>query len=301
MPPILDEEQQAASAQAPDTAAEESSSDVNWDEFAGPDAEGDLEVIEPTTDEASPPERGQEESQVAAAPAAAVTPPAASTPPAVVPASQTPPAVAAPAPAAETPQPAAQAAPPAAQAPDYAAWRQNNMTALEREYGLSEDDANTMLTEPEKVLPKLAATLHMNITEHVMRSVAAMVPNMIGQVQESSQRENQAKSEFYKVNDDLADPKFTDAILQMGAMYRQVNGSAPPQEAILAIGNLVRTAMGLPLRAAGGAPAPAAAPAVQAQPSAFVPARGGSGGAGYAPAAPQNVFSQLADDLFKDD
>jgi len=53
---------------------------------------------------------------------------------------------------------------------------------LEERYGLSEKDAEVMVTHPEKVLPKLAANMHMQIVTDVIKAVGAMIPQQFAQV-----------------------------------------------------------------------------------------------------------------------
>lgn len=75
---------------------------------------------------------------------------------------------------------------------------------LAKQYELSEEDADKMLTAPDEVLPRLAANLHVGITRSVANIVRVMLPNVIEQ--HLGQRE--ARTSFYSqvesVNADLA-------------------------------------------------------------------------------------------------
>jgi hypothetical protein len=142
---------------------------------------------------------------------------------------------------------------------------------LEKYYALDADTAQALLTEPETVLPKLAARVHLEVTENVLRAVQGMFPGMIQQFQNTSKQESEAETAFYAKNADLrgVDPQ---KILQVGAMFRQVNPKASPDEAVVVIGSMVRAALGMT----------APAPAVQQTPQAsrvqpYTPARGGGG------------------------
>lgn len=267
-----------------DPAPESTETDVNWEgmsnEFAaedeGLDVEGDVEVVEP----AAPVEPAPTEP--AATPAA--------TPTAVEPA-------ATPAPASTEPVAPAPVAPTATNE-EYSAWRQNRLTQLEQVYALDQEAANAMLTEPETVLPKLAAKVHMEVLENSMRAMQAMVPVMMQQVQHHAATESRAKSLFTTVNPDLADPRYEPAIMQLGSVYRNVNQQASPEEAARAIGNLVRAALGIAAPAQGQAPAAPRAPA-PAPAAPFAPARGAGGGA--IPAAPSNPYEMLAQEMLNED
>jgi hypothetical protein len=163
-------------------------------------------------------------------------------------------------------------------------------------YALDQEAADAMLTEPELVLPKLAAKVHMEVMENSMRAMQAMMPVMMQQVQYHTEREGKAKNLFTAVNPDLADPRYEPAIMELGTVYRNVNRTAPPEVAAQAIGNLVRAALGI---AAPGAVAPQ--PQQMAQPvvAPFSPARGAGGG--NAPARPSNPFEALAMEMEKED
>jgi len=268
---------------ASESASESTESDVNWegigDEFVaedqGLDIEGDVEVVE----------------EAPAAPAAPAEPAATPAPaPAAEPA-------AAPAPASTEPVAPAPVAPSASNE-EYSAWRESRLSQLEQVYALDQEAANAMLTEPETVLPKLAAKVHMEVLENSMRAMQAMVPVMMQQIQHHTEVNSRAKNLFTSVNPDLADPRFEPAIMQLGTVYRNVNRNAPPEEAARAIGNLVRAALGIAAPAQGMASAAPQAP-VQAPAAPFAPARGAGGGS--MPAAPSNPFEMLAQEFLNDD
>lgn len=255
--------------------------EVNWEGIAeGLDSddnavEGDEQVVE-----AAPAEETPE-----VPPAVPVVPPAPEAP-------VTPP-VAAPAPV----TPPVQAAPVAAPT-EYPVWRANRLTELEQQYAINEEDATALLTEPETVLPKMAARMHMEVLESSMRAMQAMMPVMMQQVQEVTNTNNSAKTLFESVNPDLANPQYQNAIFELGATYRRVNATASPEEACRAIGALVRSALNLS-GPAGNTPT---VPTVQspAAPRPFTPARG-SGSGGNPVVAPSNPFEALAMEFGKED
>ena len=280
-------------------AEEPTGSDVNWSQLdedfsqedldPGTTVEGDLEVVpgagdavEPTP-EATPP----------ATPAVAPTPAATPTPPAATPPVQAP-AVETPAPVAPTPS-APQVEP--SPLPDYAAWRSQREADLAAQtYSITDEDASKLLTEPETVLPRMAARMHMEVMESTVRVMQTMLPRLMQSVQQTEQREISAKSFFQTANPDLADPRLEPAIMEMGQVYRRLNPAASPEQAAQAIGNLVRASLGIAMPAQA-APAPASAPAVPVVP--FVPARGGPGGA--VAGGQKDSWGQLADEFLADD
>lgn len=268
-------------ASTPAEGGDSSAPDVNWSDMAleieggddgdfGRDVEGDAEVIgesENSSDDVPP--------TPAASPAPASVPQGTEAPPS--PGTQTPPVVPAAQPAPPSPTPSQE--PPAQPNVPYTQWRETQVAGLEKFYTFDDETSAQLLSEPEVVLPKLAAKLHMEVVEHVMRSVATAMPRWIEGVQQSQMIETTAENAFYGANPDLKDPAYRNVVLQMGMAYRQMNPSAPAEEAVKVIGNMVRSVMGLtspaPLSADNVTPAaPQAASA-----GVFIPARGGGGGA----------------------
>lgn len=260
---------------------------VNWsgmaeeiladDETDTGTVEGDVEVVEPPAGETPP------------AAAAPETPPATPTPPA----SPTPAPAAQETPQTPTPQPVQ--AVPAADPNEYATWRETRLGQLAEHYAVEEADATALLTEPEKVLPKLAARVHMEVLESSMRAMQAMMPVVMQQIQQHNEVNTSAQNLFYSVNQDLRDPKLEPAIMQLGQVYRNVNPNAGPEEAARAIGALVRSALGM---AQGPAPVMQTPSAPAAAPVPFTPARGGGGG--NTPIPSSNAFSQLAEEFLQE-
>jgi hypothetical protein len=262
-----------------DSASDSTGDDVNWtdiaEDFETEDlaVEGDEVVVEETKVE------------IPAAPTPAQPP---ATPAPTPPAAETPAPVA---PVAPTPPPAATVS-----TEEYSTWRNSRLSQLEQVYALDQEAADAMLTEPELVLPKLAAKVHMEVMENSMRAMQAMMPVMMQQVQYHTEREGKAKNLFTSVNPDLADPRYEAAIMELGTVYRNVNRTAPPEVAAQAIGNLVRAALGI---AAPGAVAPQPQQMVQPMVAPFSPARGAGGG--NAPIRPSNPFEALAMEMEKED
>lgn len=182
------------------------------------------------------------------------------------------------------PQPPA----PAPLTPQQIAERKaDELAKLEQLYALSEEDSAGMFTEPDKVLPKLLARMHQQATVSVLDSMQTAVPQIVQSNSEATRVETEARQAFFSVNDDLAKPEFEAAVLQIGAMYRQVNPNAPKAEAIQKIGELARVALNLPAKGGAVATAPAAKPANVP----FTPSRGGTGGAKAA--GPKGAWEQL--------
>lgn len=183
---------------------------------------------------------------------------------------------------------------------DWDNWERQQTESLQSLYQLTEEESAAMLTEPETVLPKMAASLHVRIIRNVLSHLPQVLPPLIAQVSSVQQAEQQSRGTFFSVNDDLEDERYFPAIQQFGQLFRQMNPNASPEDAAFAVGNMVRQTFGMELRVKGQAQAPAqsqqAAPVARAKP--FNPATGG--GAGSGTPRPKNPFEALAEDLLHD-
>lgn len=183
---------------------------------------------------------------------------------------------------------------PVAMTPEARAqWEAQHLERLEKAYAMDEEMAQAFQTEPELVLPKMAAKMHMDITRDVMAGVQAIFPQLLQQINSQQSLESQSRNEFFSVNSDLNKPEYEDAIQKVGQMFRQVNPKASKAEAIERIGVLTRSALGLPPLQTTPAEQQKAQPKPLAAVRPFTPARGG----GAAPAVKtQNVWEEFASD-----
>lgn len=245
-------------------------------------------------------------STLAPAPVAAPTPPA-QTPQAAAPI--TPAAVAAPAvtpaPAVTAPAPVAAAAPvktpeqltaertAAVEAERVESEKQFN--GLVEYYKLSDDLAMKASTEPELVLPLIAAKLHQTIARNLVQTIQNVLPQVVQGVQINQGKEVEAKNAFYGRWPNLVGRE--KEVIQVGTMFRQINPTATAQEAIERIGKTVCEAFGIDA-GAGAAVASVTAPKPAAP--VFTPSGGGSGARSAAPTA-DNLYAKLADELLLED
>ena len=174
---------------------------------------------------------------------------------------------------------------------DFAEWEQAQIATLTKQYAFNEDDATRLQTEPELVLPELAARMQMNVMKQVLETVSRMVPQMVQPELQRSSTEAKATEFFYGLNSDL-DPKLHhDKVLEAGKLFRKMNPKATPDEAAKGIGEIVRVSAGLKTQ-----PKAAVPPAPKAKPHRPV-AAGGRGSANSARApVEKTVWADLADD-----
>lgn len=183
----------------------------------------------------------------------------------------------------------------------YKEWRASMEQRLEEKYQFSEDEVAALQTEPERVLPKMAAKLFMDVQEAAVQSVLRFLPQAIGSVTQNITRDQAASNAFLAVNKDLADPKYSADIMDAARQFRAKNPKASPQEAILKIGKMVRALHDLPaLEANGTAESSSSAhpsgKRTATPPQAHRPAGVGTTSAPKAAKKEENVWSSLADD-----
>jgi hypothetical protein len=177
--------------------------------------------------------------------------------------------------------------------------------SLEDFYKLPEDLATQFEAEPAVALPQLAAKLHMAVEHSLMTRLNQELPQYIALYQQMQQRESEAKTAFYDAHPDLKG--YEPQVLQAAEIFRRLNPTATPEQAIQGIGLLVRTSLGIQpsaTSAPGGAPAPVQTAAPRSPASAprpgFTPAMPGGAGFTRAPAS-GNFFEQMAEEFLAED
>jgi hypothetical protein len=203
------------------------------------------------------------------------------------PATPTPPAQ----PAAAQPQPPAQPTPPTQPtepkkpltqeeiAAASKAQREQMRTQMETIYAQELDD-NTraqLITEPDKVLPKLLAQAALDGANLAMMQLHHVLPGMIHGHLGQRDGANRAWSEFGTAHPDLAKPEYGKAVVSAVQMVKNSGQKfATAQDAMAAVARVVRATMGLQEPSAGqpaaAAPQPGSAPVAPHSPV----ARGGS-------------------------
>lgn len=156
---------------------------------------------------------------------------------------------------------------------------------LERLYQFDEDTALKLQTEPEKVLPALAAKLHLDVMKTVLAQVQGMIPTVLEKQTVAAKREQEAESMFFTTWPELRG--YDKQIMEVGRMYRQLNPNAPAEEAVKRIGEITMATLGM-TRAQQQQ-----AVQQQTQPSAYRPAAPGRPAS--AP-APKSLWEDLAAD-----
>lgn len=137
------------------------------------------------------------------------------------------------------------AAEEAALATRFKEWQQSETQRLVKEYTFDEDTAARLQTEPELVLPELAAKMQMNMTQSIVEIVQRMMPSMVQPELQRTDSEAKAKTFFTEHNPDIDLSKHQEAVIEAGKAFRKLNPKAAPEVAAKAIGQIVRTSLGL--------------------------------------------------------
>lgn len=163
------------------------------------------------------------------------------------------------------------------------ARRESLQNDIAQRYGLSEQDKEQWLTEPEKVVPRMAARLYVDVFDSVFQAVFAQVPQLMMQFMEQRDASRGREESFYKRWPMLSKPEYKPTINRLVGMYRQFNPQVPFEQMLEDVGVQALTALKIPLdQLQPAAQAPAA-------PAAAAPAPVPAVRHGYQPAAPGGV------------
>lgn len=166
-----------------------------------------------------------------------------------------------------------------------------------REYALSEVDQRRLIAEPETVIPRLAAQVHVNVTRDIGSRIGQVIPQLVNRLVEQQLVGMRRETEFFSRYPKLANPAFRETVESSLSMVKAANPNITQeqlfQEGASYAAFRIRQQYQGQQRAAGGQPP------VRSAVQPFVPM---SPGAPSVPTAPQNSnpFAELANatDLF---
>lgn len=190
----------------------------------------------------------------------------------------------------QAPQPVPQSPQqPQAQAPTPEALQMQAIDYLRGGlYRFTDVQARQALTEPETLLPELAARLHVNVVTEMGQHIQRVIPVLVEREVQRRTAVMEAKNEFFQMYPKLNRPEWQGVIADSIGMAAQMHqgktrGEIMREGAALAVYRLRSQA---PRAPAPGAPRP------------FTPASPGSGGPSVPmnPQQPSDIWSQLAAD-----
>lgn len=172
---------------------------------------------------------------------------------------------------------------------------------LQEYYKLPDDLAARMQTEPEAVMPVLAAKLHQTVLGAAERMLNQVVPQMLEHHRQITEANNKAREAFYSRWPSLKGKD--EHVIQIATMYGQLNPNATPQERLENVGKMVCAGLGITPDPAPGpgttSPNPPPPQPTRQQPT-FRPA-GTSGSQAGATVPSDNLFTQMANEMLEED
>lgn len=171
--------------------------------------------------------------------------------------------------------------------------------ALSKQYVLSEEQADLLVTDPNKVVPQLLAQMHMNVLSHALRMVQESLPQQLTQHTERALAEQKLNDQFSAAFPDLSlsDKDVNQAVTQAVALVKTQMPKATMEEKIQRVGALTRVLLGKPAPTAQAVQQPVSRPAAPqpVSPSRTAPASRSS----TAPAKDQ--WAGLIDEFTRED
>lgn len=100
------------------------------------------------------------------------------------------------------------------------------------EYALSEDEKTALISEPDTVIPKLAARMHVRMQVQTAQQLAQILPGMIqAQIQQASKVQS-LERQFFDKYKELDKPEYRQTVAESLMLIRQVNPQAD-REAVM--------------------------------------------------------------------
>lgn len=189
---------------------------------------------------------------------------------------------------------------PAARTPEQEAQVLGQLQeALSKQYVLSEEQADLLVTDPNKVVPQLLAQMHMNVLSHALRMVQESLPQQFTQHTERALAEQKLNDQFSAAFPDLSlsDKEVNQAVTQAVALVKTQMPKATMEEKIQRVGALTRALLGKPAPTAQAVQQPVSRPAA---PQPISPSRTAPASRSYtAPAKDQ--WAGLIDEFTRED
>ena len=175
------------------------------------------------------------------------------------------------------------------------AARTKALETLATQYAIAEEDQSALISEPEKVLPKILAQAHARIMDNVQAYVNSVLPNMVRGLRTQDEQVAEGTKKFFGEWPELNKPEHMGAVARILQGYRQANPQAKPEDVIREGGIAALVALRIPIPERVLKVHNAGAPDAT-KPAAFAPVSG----PGSTHAAPQqgeqNAFTVLAEE-----
>lgn len=125
--------------------------------------------------------------------------------------------------------------------------RDNAIAELTKQYEIPEADQAALVTEPEKVLPRILAEAHARAVEHALRVAQAQFPLWLQAMQDQRRVAEEHANNFFKEWPELNKPEHHATVARVLQGYRAANPDAKPEDVIREGGVASIIALRLPI------------------------------------------------------
>lgn len=168
---------------------------------------------------------------------------------------------------------------------------------LEKRYALTDEQADMLTTDPQKVFPQLAAQLHMQVLSHVLKVFEASLPQQLQMITSRQQEYQQVEGQFKQLYPglDMAKPDVYQAVTTAANMVKQQFPQLSMDDKVKRVGLLAHSLLGtIPSEVSQAAPA--AKPAPKPIPVSPNPVRGSTKPNAATPTEWDQFLSELKDE-----
>lgn len=169
---------------------------------------------------------------------------------------------------------------------------------LAKNYALTDEQADMLTTDPQKIFPQFAAQLHLQVMAHVLRVFEAALPQQLQAINTRQQTYQQVEGQFKQLYPslDLAKPDVLNAVSTAASMVKQQFPQLSMDEKVKRVGLLAHSLLGtIPSEVSPAAPVQQAAP--KPTPVSPAPARAAT----KPSSAPTSEWDQLLSELKDED
>lgn len=125
--------------------------------------------------------------------------------------------------------------------------RSDAIAELTKHYEIPEADQAVLVTEPEKVLPRILAEHHAKVVEHAMRVVQSQLPQWLEAMQNQAATARSYSDKFFSEWPELNKPEYHGTVARVLQGYRAANPEAKPEDVIREGGVTAIVALRLPI------------------------------------------------------
>lgn len=131
--------------------------------------------------------------------------------------------------------------------------RNQYLASVEKDFAISEEDANLIVTEPEKVLPRLATQIYdraMRDTAEMFRNFSEQMPQMLNNVSKQQTQASEAEQLFLAANpgiEVIEKDELETLVNTFAPLVTQQNPNASTEEKLKALGRTIAAAKGISL------------------------------------------------------